>query len=220
MGNGNRRIGGQARRQRRQVRPGHTEFDKWFGATEPVRVELAVRPDEDMLHNLTYLVSYIHDAEVSYSGIRTRRYRGRSRLCLDIARDCWESWDGGGLDTVRSLLVIEPLERVEWVVEHQHLARVAKDSPQPIVDVHISLAHPEAKNGSDRISLLGPLGFWALAVVVPSRQWSIRLKDTGETVYSYSNPPATQGQTVPPAKPSRSRVQKLATEDVTPNIPN
>ena len=154
--------------------PFRAEFAKWFHLEEPAPVDLTVRNDEDILHNLAYLNSYVHDAATSISKVRMR---GR-RLAIGMDRDRWELLKiNGELDSVRSSIVIEPVLRIDWTIRHGHLRRFAANRPQNIVEVRIELAQPSDGGGLDRICFLGPMGLWRMTADSPSSKWRIRLRD-------------------------------------------
>ena len=93
---------------------------------KPKKQKYRLRFDSNLLHDLQFLSSLVHDARLTTARVSLRG----KRLVVPLHRDCWEYGlqrpDGGTeLRVADSALRLNPVEGVEWELPH-HL--VNKDS--------------------------------------------------------------------------------------------
>lgn len=165
----------EAKPGRKPASGGQPDFGCGFHLHEPRRIRYEVRHGENLLHDLIYMSSYIHDAKTSLSSVR---FRG-GRLNIGMERDRWELFrHSGELDCVPARLDISGVLSVGWRFEHRALMDVAADPHSPLWISGCRFPDPDAYQ-PERAQLIisGGGGFWSLSAVLSPREWKIVLRD-------------------------------------------
>jgi hypothetical protein len=94
------------------------DFRSYFQTESTVPIEFSSRPPPNLVHDLYYLSSYIHDAEF---GIGQVCLQGK-KLRILMKRCRWERYDAvGNLETIPSQLTIQPVDSITWELKGPHL---------------------------------------------------------------------------------------------------
>ncbi len=87
------------------------DFRSYFQTTSTDPIEFSSRPPPNLVHDLYYLSSYIHDAEFHIEQVQLRG----NRLHIPMKRCRWELYDvAGNLETISSRLTIRPVDSITW----------------------------------------------------------------------------------------------------------
>lgn len=87
------------------------DFGKYFRTNSRSPIDFVCRDAPNLLHDIVFLRSYIHDASFDISKIRVT---GKS-LSIPIQRDRWERYKTSRkLESIESFLVISPVLSLKW----------------------------------------------------------------------------------------------------------
>lgn len=88
------------------------DFGNSFHLDAPRKIKYMVRFDANLLHDMTYLASYIHDSRFKIESVK----HIRKRLIIPLERDCWELYDEKEVKITNSKLTFFPVERFSLIV--------------------------------------------------------------------------------------------------------
>ena len=152
------------------------DFGMWFHRAQASRICYEVRGGSNMLHDISYLASYIHDARIAPASVDLRK----GRLRIGMRRDRWELFRHlGELSSVSADLVISPALRVEWRFQDDVLKRVLASGDDGLWIAECRLGDWPGQPGENRrcLQLDGAAGYWSLFVAIPLRGCVISLRD-------------------------------------------
>lgn len=86
-------------------------FRDYFQTESTDPIDFSSRYPPNLLHDLLYLSSYIHDAKFLITQVQLRD----KKLYIPMERERWELYDLlGDIHPISSLLTIEPVEAIRW----------------------------------------------------------------------------------------------------------
>ena len=141
----------------------------------PKKVRYEVRQAPNMLHDLVFLNSLIHDARLFRKKIRLR---GR-RLTIPLERDCWELSRGESpcLKTAESRLSIGGVIEVSW--QFDGIDEPEKPDELWIDGICFSKEHRSHVVDHFELFIMG-CEPWHLRIGVSQDDFTLRLTDTSE----------------------------------------
>jgi hypothetical protein len=87
------------------------DFGKYFRTNSRSPIDFVCRDAPNLLHDIVFLRSYIHDASFDVSRIRL----GTKILRLPMQRDRWERYKTSRkLESIAAILVISPVLALKW----------------------------------------------------------------------------------------------------------
>ena len=89
-----------------------TDFGMFFHSDTPKKIKYQVRFGANLLHDMTYLASYIHDSRFKIESIN----HIKKRLVIPLERDCWELDSEDEIKTAKSKLTFFPVEKFSFVI--------------------------------------------------------------------------------------------------------
>ena len=147
-----------------QQQPNFTSiFREHFSSSE--KVFYRVRTSPNILHDVVFVTSLIHDARLTPNTVRL----DETTLILPIDRDRWEVFDSNEILSCQSVLTITGVIRTNWV---------------GVVDLNKELwadylwldeAYQDHDRTSFEFAIVGE--DWRLRIEVDNREWQFSLRD-------------------------------------------
>ena len=87
------------------------DFGIYFRTNRRSPIDFACRETNNLLHDMIFLQSYLHDATFEVSDVRLKG----AVLRIDLKRDRWELYESNGeLESIRAKLIVRPVLSLKW----------------------------------------------------------------------------------------------------------
>ncbi len=145
--------------------PKQPDFGQWFHLAAPRRVHYVSRNDENFMHDMAYLSSYLHDSRFFPLKVRIRK----EKMVIPLVRSRWELLKKlDVLPVCRARLCISPVADIRW--EFKSLA-FASTGHVSIAELSYHVAYDDEPN---HLILQSP--FFQIVALCPSTP-VVRLDD-------------------------------------------
>lgn len=147
-------------------------FSDYFG-TNPHKVLYEVREEPNLLHDIYFLGSLIHDAEFKRNKIQLKG----KKIIIPIKRDCFEFSNFNSKERVvyetNSLLSISPVKNIIWEFNNES----EFEDDKIIYLHHLYIDFQSHKRLSDEINIIFDGEYWKGHITVVKSKLKIILKD-------------------------------------------
>lgn len=87
------------------------DFGIYFRTNKRSPIDFACRQTHNLLHDMVFLQSYLHDATFEASDV----HLGGTVLRIGLKRERWELYKSGGeLESIRAKLIVRPVLSLKW----------------------------------------------------------------------------------------------------------
>jgi hypothetical protein len=147
-------------------------FFDYFGI-KPHKVLYEVREEPNLLHDIVFLGSLIHDAEFKRKEVQLRG----NKIIFPIKRDCFEFNNLNVAEKLiyetNSLLAISPVDNVIWEFNNE----VDFRNDKIIYLHHLYVDFLSHRRLGDKINIIFDGGYWKCRITILTNKFKITLKD-------------------------------------------